>query len=317
MTNNIFGTLILAAALALSAQGASAAPTLKGDIVVTGDVVTIGDMFADAGALSDHGLFRSPAPGTAGTVGIEAVRKAAGNAGLPTFDDEGIAVVRVARSGVAVDNVMLTRLLQDDLKRRGIVSDDMTVQADFDAPLGALEAATTSRPVQLLTLQYAPGNPVFSARFLLAGHQRPLDVSGRITLMVPAPQLVNSLPAGSILGAGDVEMRMVPLQVAQSAGPADLDQLVGKQLTRQTRAGMMLRPSDVTDPTLISRNEPVTVYLHAGSMTLSVKGQALNEASLGQPVAVLNTTSKKILHGTAVSPGAVEIGTDPITVAGL
>jgi flagella basal body P-ring formation protein FlgA len=43
----------------------------------------------------------------------------------------------------------------------------------------------------------------------------------------------------------------------------------------------------------------------------------LNAASQGQPVAVLNFASKKVLHGTALSNGAVEISTDPLSVAGL
>ena len=51
-------------------------------------------------------------------------------------------------------------------------------------------------------------------------------------------------------------------------------------------------------------------------MTLTVKGQALNGAAVGQPVQVLNSTSKKILTGMALAGGVVEISTT-INVAGL
>ena len=51
-------------------------------------------------------------------------------------------------------------------------------------------------------------------------------------------------------------------------------------------------------------------------MTLTVRGQALNAAAAGQPVQVLNSVSRKILHGVALPSGAVEI-TNTINVAGL
>ena len=135
--------------------------------------------------------------------------------------------------------------------------------------------------------------------------------------MVEAPQLANTLPAGTIIGADDIVMRPVSLRLVQNGNVASEDELVGKQLVRQSRAGMVLKSTDVSDPQLVARNDLVTVYLHAGALTLTVKGTALNAASLGQPVAVLNAASKKIVHGTARADGAVEITATPLSVAGL
>ena len=78
----------------------------------------------------------------------------------------------------------------------------------------------------------------------------------------------------------------------------------------------MLKPSDVADPTVVTRNALVTVMLKVGAMTLTVKGQALSTASAGEPVDVLNPLTKKILHGIARADGAVEIPT-ATTVAAL
>jgi flagella basal body P-ring formation protein FlgA len=78
----------------------------------------------------------------------------------------------------------------------------------------------------------------------------------------------------------------------------------------------MLKASDVTEPEVVQRNSLVTVYLRSGPMTLTVKGQALNNASIGQPVQVLNPVSKKILHGVAMPNGGVGI-TSTLNVAGL
>jgi flagella basal body P-ring formation protein FlgA len=134
--------------------------------------------------------------------------------------------------------------------------------------------------------------------------------------MTNVPRLVANVPAGHIFDASDFEMTNVPLSQAQAGAYADLDQLVGKQLLRQSRAGIVLKASDVGAPTVVTRNSLVTVLLKAGSMTLTVKGQALANAAAGQPVDVLNSVTHKVLHGVAQPDGTVSIDA-AVTVAGL
>jgi flagella basal body P-ring formation protein FlgA len=308
----LFLTLSLSCALPVSA-----APVLRPEIVVNSDVVTVGDMFDGADSLAEQALFRAPAAGTAGLVDIQAVRNAAALAGLSAFSDAGLLKVRVSRAATAVDEPMLTKLMEADLRTRGVVTGEVTVLAAFDGPVAGINAAATTNPVQLLNLRYQPGNGVFAARFTIAGRTSPLDITGRIDLMLPAPHLVASLAAGTVLQPQDIEMRPEPISVAQGAGAPGMAQLVGKQLQHQSYAGMLLHAADVAEPQLIARNDSVIVYLRAGAMTLSVKGQALNAASLGEPVAVLNMTSKKVLHGTALAAGEVQMPTNPTSTAGL
>ena len=122
--------------------------------------------------------------------------------------------------------------------------------------------------------------------------------------------------AGTVLGKDDLELAPVSLKTADAGGYAALDQLVGKQLVRQSRVGVMLKPSDVADPTVVTRNALVTVQLSAGAMTLTVKGQALGSAAAGEPVDVFNTVTRKILRGIARADGVVTIPT-ATTVASL
>lgn len=293
-----------------------AAPVLRADVTVVSEIVTVGDMFEDAGALAERALFRAPLPGTAGMVSLDAVRQAAALVGLIDFVSEGVARIRVTRAGSIVDAPLLAGLITEDLMARGIAGKDTTVQAVFDAPDLAFSAEAVAAPARLIGLRYLPGSGGFSARFDIAGRDLPVDLTGRIELMVQAPHLAASLPAGSILRPADIEMRLVPLKYAESAGIAGADQLVGKQLRQQSRSGMMLKATDVTDPQVVQRNSAVTVYMRSGPMTLTVKGQALNNASVGQPVQVLNPVSRKILQGVAMANGSVSI-TSTLNVAGL
>jgi flagella basal body P-ring formation protein FlgA len=310
-------TLVLALAFtSLAIANADAAPVLRADVTVVSNIVTVGDMFDDAGALAEKALFRAPLPGTTGMVSLDQVRQAAALVGLAEFRNEGVDRVRVARASIVVDSPLLADLITQDLLARGIASGETTVQAVFDTPDLAFNAEAVAVPAQLVSLRYTPGNGGFAARFVIAGRDLPIDLTGRIDLMVEAPHLAASLPAGSILRPADIEMKLVPLKLAESTGVAEFDQIVGKQLQRQSRSGMMLRPSDVAEPEVVQRNSLVTVYLHSGPMTLTVKGQALNNASVGQPVQVLNPVSKKILHGVAMANGSVGIAST-LNVAGL
>ena len=302
--------------LSLTVSTALAVPTLKGDITVNKAIVTIGDMFDDAGALAETGIFMAPAPGTTGVVPLADVERAAALVGLDTFENVGFTRVRVARASTVVDATLLDALIDADLTRRGIVSGGVSAELRFDVAEINYSAEAVANPASLLNLRYTPGNGAFAARFMIAGLDQPVDVTGSIELMTQAPRLATTLPGGTILSESDFQLAAVPLATAEAGGYADLDQLIGRQLVRQTRGGIMLKATDVTAPKVVTRNTLVTVLLRSGPMTLSVKGTALTTAAAGETVDVLNLVTKKMLHGIARADGAVEIVTAS-TVTGL
>jgi flagella basal body P-ring formation protein FlgA len=309
-------SLTLAVLLALLATAAQAAPSLRGDITVNAAIVTVGDMFDNAGPLAETALFRAPAPGTTGIVGLDDVRRAALSIGLGSFENVGYTRVRVARAATVLDATALGGLVTQDLIQRGVVVGDIKSEIRFDVANLAINAEAIDNPARLVSLNYQPGNGAFAARFLIAGLDQPVDLTGGVQLLVPAPRLTANKPAGTILTPGDFETAMVPLATADAGAYAALDQLVGQQLLRQSRSGMMLKASDVGPPTVVTRNASVTVFFRLGAMTLTVQGKALGNAAVGQPVDVLNIVTKKILHGVARPDGGVDIPTS-LTTAGL
>jgi len=301
----------------LMAMPACAAPILKAQIEVKSAIVTVGDMFENSGINAERALFRSPAPGTAGAVSIAAIRAAAARVGIAEFDQMGISRVRVERTGIRIEQDMLTALIIDDLSARGILSGDVYAVPRFSKAFEDVFAEASRTPVRLNELRYTPGSDSFSARFQIAGELNPREVTGRLDLMIEVPHLTNTLRAGEIVSQSDVEMRPVALRYAESGGLITMDQLVGKQLRRSNRAGMMLRSSDITEPELVKRSEMVTIIYRNGPLSLSVTGQALNAAAKGEVVSVLNIASKKVIHGIAVSRGTVEMMGDVQRVADI
>jgi flagella basal body P-ring formation protein FlgA len=317
MSTTLFKHAALTLAFAALAHAAQAQPVLRGDVAVNAALVTVGDVFENAGLLAETAIFRAPAPGTAGIVTIQQITTALTALGIEEFETAGLDRIRVTRPGIVVDEPAISALIEGDLLNRGILNDMMNMQIALDAPLPMLTAAASDKPVSLVILRYMPGSSTFSARFQIAGNDTPLDVSGQIQLMIQAPHLTRTLPAGTIIGANDVELRLVPLTYAENAGLVRIDEIVGKQLQRQTRAGVLIKPGDISAPELVSRNELVTIIYRQGPLTLTTRGQALNAASMSQPVSVLNPMTRKVLHGTAISNGTVLISSGTQQVAEL
>ncbi|MET3924888.1 flagellar basal body P-ring formation chaperone FlgA [Devosia sp. 2618] len=292
-------------------------PVLKSDILVNNSVVTVGDMFDDAGVSAEQALFRAPKPGTTGVVSLSDVNAALARVGIVAFNANGLNTVRVTRAASVVDEELLSNLIAQDLASRGIISSGMSVDTLFSRPIPAFNAEAVATPATVVSLRYLPGNGAFTARFAIVGVDQPLDVSGTIELMIDAPHITANLAAGTILSAENVQMRPVPLRFAESTGVAQLADVVGKSLIRQSREGMMLKPADVAIPQMIAKNDLVTIYFRQGPMTLTVKGQAITSAASGGPVQVLNLMSRRVISATAIAAGAVEVSADPLSVAGL
>lgn len=314
---NFFPKLTFVSVFSLIAASAEAAPMLRGDVTVISTVVTVADMFDEAGALAEEAIFSAPAPGTTGTVDLATIRAAAARIGITSFDANGIAAVKVTRAGTMVDEAVLTDLIISDLSGRGLMGPGVNTTVRFSSFIDPVQVATNGVAVRLDQLRYSTGGREFSARFVLAGQNRALDLTGTIDMTVDMPHLAANLAAGTILMPEHVIMRPVPAGQADAYGYMPLDQIMGMSLNRQSREGMLLRASDISPPLTIARNDVVTIIYRRGPMTLTVKGQAITGASRGSSLQVLNLVSKRVISATAVAPGTVEVTMGAVTLAGL
>src|SRR5690606_7804426 len=195
------------------------------------------------------------------------------------------------------DTTVFTNLIEGDLNYRGLLPAAATVETKFDGGALSFNAEDVAVPVTLTALRWQPGSRAFAARFTIAGIDLPVDVTGSIDLMVEVPHLAATVKAGSVLTPADIEMKKVPFDYADQSGVGAAEDLIGKELKRNGRAGLMLKAADVMERLTVRRNTQVTVLLKTGPMTLTVAGQSLADASAGQAVQVMNSVTKKILSG--------------------
>lgn len=117
--------------------------------------------------------------------------------------------------------------------------------------------------------------------------------------------LARDLARGDVITANDVEWQSP--QAGRTAHGLDYDAAIGMEARRTLKAGQLILASDVKAATVIRKGDPVAIVYTAPGVRLSVDGVAQGEASLGQPVRVLNSYSKRSIDALATGHGEASV----------
>jgi flagella basal body P-ring formation protein FlgA len=96
--------------------------------------------------------------------------------------------------------------------------------------------------------------------------------------------------------------------IAGADAPGDPDGVIGQAARHPIRAGAAVQRSDTSAPVVIHRNEMIEIVFSAPGIHLALQGQALKDAAVGEPVQVLNPSSKKVIEAVASGPGKAVVG---------
>ena len=109
-----------------------------------------------------------------------------------------------------------------------------------------------------------------------------------------------TLRAGTILAPGDLAMR----------GDGDatrMEALVGQEVRRAVYAGHVVLPGDLGPPTLVHRNDIVTMTFRSGALGLRTEGRALGSGGIGEKVEVMNLDSRLVVRALVTGSRQVEV----------
>jgi flagella basal body P-ring formation protein FlgA len=87
--------------------------------------------------------------------------------------------------------------------------------------------------------------------------------------------------------------------------PADA---IGQEARVAIYAGKPVRPGDLGPPTLVERNQLVTLVYLSGGLAISTEGRALGRGSEGDALRVMNLGSRNTVTGRVGPDGAVYVG---------
>lgn len=116
-----------------------------------------------------------------------------------------------------------------------------------------------------------------------------------------------TLPRGTVVSAA--QFRPVHRNVAalSSGYMSDISQAVGMRLKRQLGSGAVLTPAILEKPLAIHRGDQVTIILNADGVQVRAVGRALTDGGPGDRISARNLSSDKVVQGTAVGGGMIEV----------
>ena len=116
-----------------------------------------------------------------------------------------------------------------------------------------------------------------------------------------------TIARGKTIRRNDVELKLVKSVTRLRKHFASIDEMIGLSAKRSLPAGKPINSADLVAPTLLRKNQLVTILLEVPGLIIRAEGKALADATKGQAVKVLNTQSKRIIHATAIASGLVSV----------
>ncbi len=298
----VFSAALLAFGLAAPAHAVS----LKTESEVSRPAVRLSDVFDGIPAALDRDIARAPAPGKSTTYDATVISRVAQMYGLdwkPQSVSDHTTITTAARKLTADDirPTVIAKLAEQDIKG------DIEVTFDNHA-LEVNLLADRNLSFNLNNFGYDTVSHRFHADLVADTDYGPtsLPLSGRITVQHRIPVLIKRLEAGSIIGEADLDWTTVSDDRMEGV-LASADQLIGRELRRDTDGGVSLRDRDVMPPRLVTRGSLVTMKIETPLMSVTAQGKALQDGKLGDVVRVTNTQSNRVIEGTVAGPGIVSI----------
>ncbi|PTX57572.1 flagella basal body P-ring formation protein FlgA [Litoreibacter ponti] len=122
-----------------------------------------------------------------------------------------------------------------------------------------------------------------------------------------APGLADTLVPTRTIRAGDI-VYLDDLRIQQTAGgPLAFkpDDIAGLEARRILYAGRPVRRSDFGAPSIVERNQIVTLVYQSATLTIATEGRALGRGGEGDVLRVINLESRSTVTGRVAANGAV------------
>lgn len=127
-----------------------------------------------------------------------------------------------------------------------------------------------------------------------------------LLLALPAPALADALVAARILRSGTVltaaDLRIDPQIDGTLTDPLSV---IGHELRVMVSEGRVIEPAFLAAPTLVARNQLVTIAYENAALRIEAEGRALSAGAAGDVIRVMNNASRTTLSGRIAPDGTV------------
>jgi flagella basal body P-ring formation protein FlgA len=216
--------------------------------------------------------------------------------------------------------------LAADLREAPVSKGDKVTLGDLFNDAGAAAGLIVARtqPGQMVVLDASKvqfiarsngidwGNPMGVRRIVVSGGAAPAPPASAAPAAAAKPRAVQVLAYMHSLNAGDIvhaeDLTWSKEAVADSDAPRDADAVIGMAARRPLREGAAVSLRDVSAPQVIRKDDMVAVVFALGGVNLTLQAKAMEGATAGQVLNVINPVSKKIIQAVATGPGQAIVG---------
>ncbi len=114
-----------------------------------------------------------------------------------------------------------------------------------------------------------------------------------------------TLKVGTVLTHTDLQVEPGSPDSAGEAGDL-LAAMVGREVRRAIYIGRRVLPEYLGPPTLVRRNDVVTMIYSAGNLGLRTQGRSLGAGGLGELIDVMNLDTRTTVRGRVVGAQTIE-----------
>ncbi|MGW8195622.1 MAG: flagellar basal body P-ring formation chaperone FlgA [Desulforhopalus sp.] len=283
---------------------------IDGSVITLGDIAGFDENSDVARTLAALPLGQAPPPGKDLVLRSITVQQflLVRQPDLRTASWKGSPAVTVHRRGVTIGPERVQSIIDN------FIADNLNNLPEADISFVPDEPPLPfTLPTGSLTLQVVPSSPgiIGSSRFSIIFKVddevvKNLSVRGETRALAEVVVGAKPLRRGQLLTPNDLTTAIVDISEEKSSD-LELDDFIGKELTRSLRAGKPVLDSMVEAPPVVHRGERVKIVLRSGTMLLTATGLAQNDGSKDEMIRVQNTRSNKIVYCRVAAPGLVEV----------
>ena len=277
----------------------------------------LSDLFSGLDAGQDCQIGPGPAPGDRIAVEQPQLAAIAEQFGVDWQPGSRPARTIIERKGRLVGRVEVLSLL-----RRALA--DAGAGGDFDVVLSSIKPLLVSAEFvgspRVDSIDYDRDSGLFSANLVFEANgaepfQMPIRGVAREMSSIPVTSRI--IEEGSVLTPSDFDNRRVGRSLARGDLLLQARDGVGLALRHRLMAGVPVPLSELIRPNLIKRGNSVLVELRGSGLTLTTKGEAIDNGAVGEWVHVLNPASRMIVVARVIGAGLAQVdaNSEPIGVA--
>ncbi|MCB1651080.1 MAG: flagellar basal body P-ring formation protein FlgA [Alphaproteobacteria bacterium] len=281
---------------------------LKHHSMVESDLITLGDVFEGLERDEDRVLGAAPLPGQDMVLNARTLLRIAVAMDLPWRPRSHADQVVLRRAATVIKQDMMKDRLQSALLEQGLSNRyNITIISGGD---DIVMPPSTPETLEVESLDISAQQNRFEAVLAAPSKDNPVrrvSIKGTLERLVSVPVLRESMTAGTVIGANDLDMIDLPDYRVKHNIILNADDLIGTTPRRVLHAMEPVVSGDIEAPRIVERGESVTMVFRQGGLLLTAQGKALEYGAKGDMIRVVNQNSSKTVQGQVTGEREVTV----------